>query len=63
MESDRYTSYLLRLWLEQQAGGEGESPAWQGEVTPIQSGSKAVFQGMEQLSHHLLEHLGEDRRS
>ena len=50
MESDRYISYLLRLWLEKQAGGEGESPAWQGEVLHIQSGSKVSFQDMTDCS-------------
>jgi hypothetical protein len=58
-----YTSYLVRLWLEERAGGEGEPPAWQGEVTHIQSGYKVSFQDLEQLSRHLLEHLEEDRRS
>ena len=62
MESDRYTSYLLRLWLEEQAGGEGESPAWQGEITHIQSGSKVSIQDMDHLLRYLQEQLdGEDQ--
>jgi len=52
-----YTSYLVRIWQEEQAGGEGEPPAWQGEVTHIQSGHKAIFQEMDQLLLYLLEHL------
>ncbi len=58
-----YISFLVRLWSnEQQAGGERESPAWQGEVLHIQSGSKVSFQDMDQLCLYLLEHLdGEDQ--
>ena len=57
-----YASYLVRLWQEQQAGGEGKSPAWQGEVLHIQSGSKVSFQDMGQLCRYLQEQLdGEDQ--
>ena len=56
-----YFSFLVRLWSdEQQAGGEGESPAWEGEVTHIQSGSKVLFQDMDQLRHYLQEHLDKE---
>ena len=56
----KYHSYLVRLWREGQAGGEGESPAWQGEVTHIQSGSKVLFQDMDQLRRYLQEHLDKE---
>jgi hypothetical protein len=57
-----YTSYLVRIWQEERAGGEGESPAWQGEVTHIQSGSKDVFQDLDQLCQYMMEHLdGEEQ--
>ena len=53
-----YLSFLVRLWSdEQQAGGEGESPAWQGEITHIQSGSKVSFQDMNHLMRYLQEQL------
>jgi hypothetical protein len=58
-----YLSFLVRLWSgEQQAGGEGESPAWQGEVLHIQSGSKVLFQDMDRLFQYLQDQLeGEDQ--
>jgi hypothetical protein len=55
-----YTSYLVRLWQEQQAGGEGKLPAWQGEVLHIQSGSKISFQDMDRLFHFFREQLERD---
>ncbi|MFN2304863.1 MAG: hypothetical protein ACK2TV_14120 [Anaerolineales bacterium] len=35
-----YQSYLVRLWREEQVGGRGEPPAWQGELLHIQTGQK-----------------------
>jgi hypothetical protein len=56
-----YLSFLVRMWSdEQQAGGEGESPAWQGEVIHIQTGSKVSFHDMGQLFRYLQERLKEE---
>ena len=53
-----YISFLVRLWSdEQQVGGEGKPPDWQGEVIHIQSGSKVSFQDVEQLFVYFQEHF------
>ena len=60
--SDRITGLLERLWQEEQAGGEGESPAWQGEVLRIQTGLKYSFQDMDRLFQYLQDQLeGDDQ--
>jgi hypothetical protein len=48
-----YSSYLVRIWLLAQVGGEGEPPIWQGEVINIQSGDKIRFEKLEKLFQHL----------
>ena len=57
--TSNYTSYLVRLWQQEQEGDEGQSPSWQGELLHIQSGHKTFFQDKEQLLRYLLEQLAE----
>jgi len=52
-----YISYLVRIWQDEPAGGEGEPPAWQGEVLHIQSGSKVSFEDLDHLLRYLQEQL------
>jgi hypothetical protein len=61
-----YSSYLVRLWLTEQVGGEIEPPTWQGELINIQSGNKIRFDNLEKLIQHLekqVEVMGSDRNS
>ena len=42
----QYHSFLLRLWLEEDAGAP---TAWQGEIESIQTGQKRGFSDLETM--------------
>lgn len=58
-----YHSYLVRLWREEPAGGEGEPPAWLGEMLHIQSGEKWLLHELREVLAVLKANIEENQSS
>jgi hypothetical protein len=52
-----YASYLMRIWMDDQAGGKQEPPAWLWEVIHIQTGLKVKAKDTEQILHFIQDQL------
>jgi len=45
----RYTSFLVRLWCEEDPQRSGRCGDWQGEVEHIQSDRRSTFNSLDDL--------------
>ena len=53
--SVKYTSFLLRLWHENES--QGQAGDWQGEIENIQSGQKWKFEKASELLEFLRQQV------
>jgi hypothetical protein len=52
-----YASYLMRIWMDDQAGGSCLLPAWHWEVIHIQTGQKVKAKDKEHILQFIQEQL------